>query len=107
MGIISRIKNLFRQKPIEPTIKQEYAIGESFVFEGRELYVIEDDSDECYQCAFDDEIYGCMRPYRLNTACSSQKRSDKKNVIFKQRTSKYEIMLQDPNLNNKSYERYE
>lgn len=61
---------------------KEYQIGETFEYKGAKLIVKEDESGDCWYCAFDDEIYGCMKPFDLKQYCNRKDRKDKKNVVF-------------------------
>lgn len=61
---------------------KEYQIGETFEYKGAKLIVKEDESGDCWYCKFDDEIYGCMKPFDLKQYCNRKDRKDKKNVVF-------------------------
>lgn len=77
------IKKIFHRGANAAPYNKEYKIGEAFTFQGIEFIVKEDLSHNCLFCYYDDEIYGCMRPYKLKLECNGKKRTDKKDVIFK------------------------
>ncbi len=62
-------------------MKEEYAIGEIFFYEGQKLIVLPEKNPEtnCEECFFDGD-YGCKLPV-MN--CLISKRRDKTPIIFK------------------------
>lgn len=78
-GLILYIENKALKKSVD---KKEHKIGEIFEYGEKRLIVKEDESGDCWYCVFDDEIYGCMKPFDLKQHCNGKERKDKKNVVF-------------------------